>query len=659
MKYFLLFILSASIYGQVRFIQLNNWPTSNDIYAAQIFDTAAVWGFGEAGMMIYSEDAGKSWHGYYEHGVQEDIFDSYFFEDNTGFITGEKGALYFTEDSCKSWEKISTPVRDSLYSIEFYDHSGAIAGGNGTILISSDKGNTWEKSKYDGKDNFRGIAFLSQHELKAVAADGVIAVSRDGGKSWQKRILDETIDFKDVYFINSQHGIICGTEGAIVLTQNGGRSWQTIHTAKRRSGESGIMIWTNDAGENWQIRYTGNVFDMYALDLYSEDFGISFGARGAIAKIRDSGYRFFTVVDYTGSTQKNLFSIVAVTENVIIATGWNGAILRTGNKGKDWNKPSPKTPMQFNDIVFTNDHTGWTVAEGGAVRTSVDTGRHWSSVDVGTREWLESVYFMDENNGWVVGSKGTIRGTYNEGREWFLIDSLTYADLRSVWFDGKYDGFIVGDSGVFIHSRNGGHFWDTEYLPVNKQLNEIHVSNKSYIVGDDGLLFTSFDQGKTWIRNLTEHENDFNSVTTAGPYTWVAGDSGLILFSDNGFRSWTKLFSTTKNTLNKVRLYADTIAYLAGKRGIVLKSINLRQNEIDVPKASGGYFAFNVAKSDTVRIDLFNKEGKYLRTLIKEYLREGKSLFYLSAQAYDLEKGVYWTRLRSASQQDIRKIIIY
>jgi len=102
---------------------------------------------------------------------------------------------------------------------------------------------------------------------------------------------------------------------------------------------------------------------------------------------------------------------------------------------------------------------------------------------------------------------------------------------------------------------------------------------KAFIVGGEGLLLTSSDNGASWSRRLLAasgggrpvSDRDLFSISfdQSGLHGWIAGADGLILASDDAGETWHKQASGTNDALFKSVAIGSRSACVAGENGTI------------------------------------------------------------------------------------------
>ena len=145
------------------------------------------------------------------------------------------------------------------------------------------------------------------------------------------------------------------------------------------------------------------------------------------------GSRFNTI------TTRNLKSIIAITNDFIVAVGDSGTLIRSGDGGQTWEDKSVAPDVNFNKI-FNGGLSfafgkAWAVADNGKIYYTGNYGINWSPQFSGVTENLNDVVFRSEFDGIIVGANGVVRYTTNGGFTWLedpYFSGLTNDDIISI-----------------------------------------------------------------------------------------------------------------------------------------------------------------------------------------------------------------------------------
>jgi photosystem II stability/assembly factor-like uncharacterized protein len=168
----------------------------NSIYFA---DAKKGWIVGEYSTMYMTENGGKTWSPMKCKDIEPEdppddfppppahLYGMYVMDAHTGGVTGMDGIIIKTEDGGKSWKRLTPKTDFTLYQVKVAGENGWAIGEKGAFMVSRDNGNTWQKDMSALRTRFwlRDIVFSDPNKGWIVGAGGTIIQTEDGGKSWR------------------------------------------------------------------------------------------------------------------------------------------------------------------------------------------------------------------------------------------------------------------------------------------------------------------------------------------------------------------------------------------------------------------------------------------------------------------------------------------
>ncbi|MCK9425224.1 MAG: YCF48-related protein [Ignavibacteriaceae bacterium] len=254
----------------------------------------------------------------------------------------------------------------------------------------------------------------------------------NGGKLWVE--LNNKTALGTIEFIDTLHGwmvgrILPGNDYNIMITKDGGKSWNRYSTPAIGcltffdslvgfAGGSNNIYKTIDGGITWDTMsiqsHVGKigVYDIFFLD---KKHGWTVGGGGALT---DMGFILNTVD--SGKTWQYIDSMTNINQAITFtdslhgyAVGGNppysdGIIQVTSNGGLSWMRYD--LPCSWlNDVVFTDDSTGWVVGEYGFIWHTTNQGLNWTQVESGTTSNLYRIFFFNNGEtGYILGVDSTL-----------------------------------------------------------------------------------------------------------------------------------------------------------------------------------------------------------------------------------------------------------
>lgn len=135
---------------------------------------------------------------------------------------GERGVVLLSDDDGRTWRQArEVPVSVALTGVTFVDaRRGWVIGHSGVVLHTIDAGETWTR-QVDG----RAIGALAAAEARSVVGEDAARIRRDA-----ERLSSEGPDkpFLGIHFADALHGWVVGAYGLALVTTDGGASWSSI-----------------------------------------------------------------------------------------------------------------------------------------------------------------------------------------------------------------------------------------------------------------------------------------------------------------------------------------------------------------------------------------------------------------------------------------------
>lgn len=214
---------------------------------------------------------------------------------------GEAGVIVYSDDHGRSWSQARVPVSVSVTAVHFPTPTqGYAVGHSGVVLASSDGGQSWTL-QLDGNR----IALLPESGGE-VAADAPPANPGD--------------PLLDVYFSDALHGHVVGAFGLMLRTDDGGTTWVRCNGALPNPegrhlyairpsgdalyvvGESGSIFVSHDGGASFapiDSPYEGSLFGLTST---RPGELLVFGLRGNAFHSDDGGAHWNRVAAGTGAS---------------------------------------------------------------------------------------------------------------------------------------------------------------------------------------------------------------------------------------------------------------------------------------------------------------------------------------------------------------------
>ncbi len=132
---------------------------------------------------------------------------------------------------------------------------------------------------------------------------------------------------------------------------------------------------------------------------------------------------------------------------------------------------------------------------------------------------------------------------------------------RGVAFLQQTVGCVVGQQGEIFTTTDNGATWTVQQSPTQRDLYQVQFVNATtgWAVGDDGVFGTT-DGGRTW----TQQTADINALALFflnAERGWAVGSSGRIVATTNGGRTWTRQMSGLVNSIRAVQFVDERTGF--------------------------------------------------------------------------------------------------
>lgn len=565
--------------------------------------------YGEAGLVVYSGDAGKTWQ-QRNPGISKTFTNALFDEENQRWLViGQDGTALSSNADATAWTTLPLQLMQTLVKILQREQHTLIIGEKGLIAFSKDSNNDWQiidtgldealtditaidAQQFVASSSLGKLVLINLEQMKteiidsgyssyisktlydqanktmvAITANSEILLSDDGGRLWApvvvgKAYLNSVIQSADTQFLWA-----AGDRANILRSQNGGRTWDTLNLPENANieglinpsgsqliayGENGALFQSPDHGNTWET--INRPINEFTHQIIQANSGAWYGAgiKGQLITAPRDGKRW-QLLD--APTQENEYFLSIVEDKQsgnVIAAGPPGSILV---KKKDSDRWDVKLALNdsslgyFHRVITDNHGKLITVAGPGSIFYSHDAGDNWQKAnDHNTGPQLfTGIYDENRKKFFAAGQSGVIKFS-STGEHW---ESATTSSSHTVQalYANKDFMLAAGDKGSLLRSEDGAS-WEPLSTPVQVTLIALFESKQHTLLatGNQGVILRSEDQGKSWTQ--------INSPTPFGLRTpvqdkksgiiYIANRNGEIIYSRNDGLTWEK-FSVIAN----------------------------------------------------------------------------------------------------------------
>lgn len=246
-----------------------------------------------------------------------------------------------------------------------------------------------------------------------------------------------------------------------------------------------------------------------------------------------------------------------------------------------------------------------------------------------TATLIYDMHVFDTNRILGVGDNGYVIKSDNGGKSWRNIPTFQQHFLRAVYPASDSVFYAVGSNKTVLKSEDAGDTWFPLYVKTNNFtsaaafLNDLYFFNKDqgFIVGDDALLYTTTDGGRSWRDTSfsTVGSSRLNCITFVNDTLGFISGGGSTLFrTRNGGRSWEQInvdFIGFNQDIKKVRFLDHLTGFAVGGNGLFMKTTDggSTWTKHSTP-ASGIYYDLCIVDAKTVLVGGTYDSGIILKT---------------------------------------------
>ncbi|MEM9053258.1 MAG: YCF48-related protein [Bacteroidota bacterium] len=376
-----------------------------------------------------------------------------------------------------------------------------------------------------------------------------------------------------------------------------------------------------------------------------------------------TGFAQFEVIN-TGVTA-TLEDVYFIDENVGIAVGDSGTIIRSTDSGLNWNTVMNEPNVQFQAVGFFDELHG--IASGNHTYITDDGGETWSlSLESPGSNFYTDLEIISPTTCLVSNySIGLMKST-DQGETWeTLIPSPGNFQYRQMTFINESIGFSYSELGPpfesVLKTTDGGLNWDTivSDTPWNNTVLEDMIfldENIGYQLGwYNGHFLKTTDGGDHWYQpeisdNITTQLYDFDIHPDRPNSYYACGWYGEILKSTDGGESWERIDNdiAESNGLKSIYFHNDTLGWVVGGMGMILRTTT--GGEILSTKSAdeiGDITVYPNPATDQLYIDISKYSGEAIEE-IRVFDLQGKQVNSFRWNTYsnsldlgDLPQGQY------------------
>ncbi len=291
----------------------------------------------------------------------------------------------------------------------------------------------------------------------------------------------------------------------------------------------------------------------------------------------------------------NIYSLEII-GNEMWFSGSDGALGYSDDNGATLQfLPSPLynetagTYIDGNDMDFIDNMNGVVVGEDGLLMLTTDGGQNWTSatqvVSLVNGVDLESVVYHIDGKIWACGDDGYIVYSSDHGQNWVAQTSGITDWLYGISMEGSGTGFITCNNGSpdqskVLKTTDFGTNWQVVNLTITGNPTLYNVKqdgNNVILLGDDGYVGYSTDNGQNWIHHPTaggsEEPRMYDAVMN-GSEGYAVGWKGTIVYTNDSWASTQILDDDYNYHLQNIKYDENGDFVAVGWYGSIIRSSN-------------------------------------------------------------------------------------
>jgi len=315
----------------------------------------------------------------------------------------------------------------------------------------------------------------------------------------------------------------------------------------------------------------------------------------------------------------NLFSIDRAGNNVVIGGG-SGGVGHSTDNGETFSfvmtptfNASSGVYNDANDVSFADENHVAIASEDGMILLSDDGGATWTQAPgvealFGTDD-AEGIVYHADGKIWVSGANGKIAYSADHGQTWVLQNTPGTDTLYKMSMNSSGTGFVACNNGSpdlakLYKTTNFGQAWEVIAIGTPAEATNFAVEqygNLVVVVGDDGTISYSNDNGVNWNHHTGLNSSRMTGVTMNGAEGYAVGWNGVVVKTTDSWET-VQVIENDWNYYSQDIIYdANGQAMLAGWYGTVAKSSD-----------GTTWVEKTVSSVDNYSISLINENNWYL-----------------------------------------------
>ncbi len=267
--------------------------------------------------------------------------------------------------------------------------------------------------------------------------------------------------------------------------------------------------------------------------------------------------------------------------NQAVLCGIIGAVVRTNDKGKTWQKSDFDYRTFLRDIKV-KDETAIAISIN-EIFYSADGGKTWNRADSLSNAYIECVVLANSNTGAVFCRSGLIMKTTDGGNNWDYVSTEINDDITSSVATESGAILIATAAGEIYKSSDYCESWEKLTVPVSSfvPMNFSYSFDENLYLLTQKYLLKSTNEGETWsVFNNPADESEYCVYTSGGDgyYIYNEMDTSAIkkVVQDTSvvdtFDIRKEIERPTGTVIKNVKFFNDSCGFAVGLNNLILKT---------------------------------------------------------------------------------------
>jgi len=188
-----------------------------------------------------------------------------------------------------------------------------------------------------------------------------------------------------------------------------------------------------------------------------------------------------------------------------------------------------------------------------------------------------------------------------------FVYSQSEVNEHCIKFENPTTATLVGEDGIIMKTTDNGLTWAEQLSGLTNTLYGLSTfdANNSFTVGENGTILKTTDGGNTWvivISGVTVHLYDVEALALDNIF--VCGENGTILNSTDAGDTWNPVANSSAEILNDIKFYNSSLGFIVGNNGTVLKTEDggLTWNLMSFPLNNSQLNSVAIASSSVISV---------------------------------------------------------